>query len=130
MSLTGHPTRWIIHEDSQKLPWDGDWEFPREGKVPTCSPLYQGHVVEVSVFSQAGLYHILSVGQFLRGGGGMMAPVPCGSRKGLTSSVTSLMLSTYSIILIGNGSPLHQARDDFGGEELLALTGHGHNTVL
>lgn len=76
--------RWITCEGSQRLPWDGDWEFLREGKVFTCSPLYQGHVVEVSVFSQAGLYHILRVGQLLRGGGGggMMAPVPCGSWKG------------------------------------------------
>lgn len=33
--------------------------------MPTCSPFYQGHVVEVSVFSQASLYHIFGVGQLL-----------------------------------------------------------------
>lgn len=38
-----------------------------EGSVSTCSPFYEGHVVEVSVLSQASLYDVLSVGQLLRG---------------------------------------------------------------
>jgi len=36
----------------------------------------------------------------------------------------------YRVILVGNGSPLHQARDDLGREEVLALAGDRHNAVL
>lgn len=53
-----------------------------------------------------------------------------GSWKGAGREGFSLVLGTYGIILVGNGCPLHQARDDLGREELLALAGHRHHTVL
>lgn len=52
-------------------------------------------------------------------------PAPRRSCKGC-----GLELGTYRVVLIGDGSPLHQARDDLGGEEMLALAGDRHNTVL
>lgn len=94
--------------------------------MPTCSSFYQGHVVEVSVFSQASLYHIFSVGQLLqRDRRNEQLLALRGSWKGY-----SLTLGAYRVIFIGNGSPLHQARDDLGREEMLALAGDWHNAVL
>lgn len=52
-------------------------------------------------------------------------PARRGSWKGY-----GLTLGTYRVIFIGNGGPLHQARDDLGREQMLALAGDWHNAML
>lgn len=64
-----------------------------EGSASTCSPFYEGHVVEVSVLSQAGLYHILSVGQLLRGESSR-AVSGCRHRMGAGGDTASRLVPT------------------------------------